>query len=157
MPDLFLILLFVHVLGAIIAFGPTFAFPLMGSMAGREPQHGNYTTRMSALLGDRLVEPMVILTGISGIAMIWWRNLPLLEASYRWLLLSLVLYVGAMAFSLLVQRPTVHKMIELTSGPGAPGPEFGPTAGRASRNGRILTVLTVVVVYLMVVKPSLGF
>jgi uncharacterized membrane protein len=121
MPDLFPPLLFAHVLGAIIAVGPTFAFPLMGSMAGREPQHGNFATRTSSLIGDRLVEPFVVVTGITGLGLIWSRNLPVLDAAYRWLLVGIVLYVVAMAFSLLVQRTTVHRVIELTSGPGAPG------------------------------------
>ena len=36
------IFLFLHVMGAIVAFGPTFsAFPIVGQLAGKEPQHCN--------------------------------------------------------------------------------------------------------------------
>ena len=40
-------LLFLHVMGAILAFGPTFAYSIMGSMAGREPQHANFSARQT--------------------------------------------------------------------------------------------------------------
>ena len=41
-------LLFLHVLGAIVAFGPTFAFSFIGAMGGAEPQHANFATRVIA-------------------------------------------------------------------------------------------------------------
>ena len=44
---LFPYLLFLHVLGAIVAFGPTFAFPFIGALGGAEPQHANFATRVS--------------------------------------------------------------------------------------------------------------
>ena len=34
--------LFLHVIGAIIAFGPVFSFPLIGAAGGREPMHANF-------------------------------------------------------------------------------------------------------------------
>ena len=37
--------LFLHVGAAIIAFGPTFAFPVIGGMAAKEPMHGNFAIR----------------------------------------------------------------------------------------------------------------
>ena len=39
--------LFLHVLGAIVAFGPTFAFSFIGASGGAEPQHANFATRVS--------------------------------------------------------------------------------------------------------------
>ena len=45
------LLLFLHVMGAILAFGPTFAYSIMGAMAGREPQHANFSARQVG--GDR--------------------------------------------------------------------------------------------------------
>jgi uncharacterized membrane protein len=156
MSGLFPILLFAHVMGSIVAIGPTFAFPLVGSMAGREPAHGNFATRVTSLIDDRIVLPFVTLTGATGVAMIWVRGLPVLEPAFRWLVLSIVLYVVAFAFALAVQRPTVRRLIELSAASGQPGPELGATAGRVARNGIVLAVLAIAEVFLMVVKPSLG-
>jgi len=55
MDALFPWLLFLHVLGAIVAFGPTFSFAIIGAAGGAEPQHANFATRVSHLVSSRLV------------------------------------------------------------------------------------------------------
>jgi uncharacterized membrane protein len=149
--------LFAHVLGAILAFGPTFAFSIIGAMGGQEPQHANFATRVSAKITDRLVEPLAILQGVTGVLLILISGRDLLAS--RWLLLSIVLYAIALGYSLFIQRRDVHRIIELTSSPPPPG-ATGPPPGlpevvaRVQRGGALLGVLVVVIVFLMVVKPS---
>jgi uncharacterized membrane protein len=157
MSEVYPLLVFLHVLGAIVAVGPAFAFPLFGSMAAREPLHANFASRLNQLIEDRIVAPIVLLTGVTGVALIWYRGIPLLDSAYRWLLVSIVVYAAALVVSLFVQRPTLLRVIELSAGPQAPGPELAATVGRVGRNGKILTVLTLAIVFLMVVKPSFGF
>ena len=62
---LFPYVLFLHVLGAIVAFGPTFAFPIIGAMGGKEPQYANFATRVSATITDRFVIPLGIFQGVT--------------------------------------------------------------------------------------------
>ena len=62
--------LFLHVLGAILAFGPTFAYSIMGSMAGKEPQHANFSSRQVAAIGNKLVYPLAIFQGITGVLLL---------------------------------------------------------------------------------------
>ena len=62
--------LFLHVMGAILAFGPTFAYSIMGSMAGKEPQHANFSARQVDAIGNRLVYPLAIFQGITGILLL---------------------------------------------------------------------------------------
>ena len=63
-------LLFLHVMGAILAFGPTFAYSIMGAMAGREPQHANFSARQVAAIGNKLVYPLAIFQGVTGVLLI---------------------------------------------------------------------------------------
>lgn len=161
MSDLYPLLLFLHVLGAILALGPAFAMPLIGGLAGREPAHGGFAARLSHLIEGRLVTPFILSTAVTGAAMIWVRGIPLFEPAYRWLLVSLLVYGAALAYSVVVQRPTLLRMVALTSappaaGPGGPPPELSATVARSRRNGLVLTALSLVLVFLMVVKPSLG-
>ena len=152
-------LLFVHVLGAILAFGPTFAFSIIGSMGGQEPQHANFATRVSQTIGKRLVEPLAILQGITGVLLIWVSGRNLFGSESRWLILAIVLYLGALYFSLFVQSRWVSRIIEMTSAPPPPGAS-GPPPGLADlvtkvqRSGMILGITVVVIVLLMVVKPT---
>ena len=62
---LFPYILFLHVMGAILAFGPTYAFSIIGAMGGKEPQHANFGVRVTAQIGSKLVYPLAILQGAS--------------------------------------------------------------------------------------------
>jgi uncharacterized membrane protein len=148
--------LFAHVLGAIIAFGPTFAFALIGGMGGKEPQHANFATRVSAHISERLVIPLAILQGITGVLLIIVTGRDLLASG--WLVVAIVLYVIAISYSLLIQKKHVGRVIELTSTPpppdaSGPPPELMSEVKSVQRGGMILGLLIVAIVFLMVVKP----
>ena len=149
-------LLFLHVMGAILAFGPTFAYSIMGAMAGREPQHANFSARQVEAIGNRLVYPLAIFQGITGVLLIWATSISLTAAP--WLGIGILLYAVALTYSLTVQRNALRRLIELSSTPPAPGsppsPEIPATVKKIQRGGILLGVLIVVIVFLMVVKPT---
>jgi hypothetical protein len=150
-------LLFLHVMGAILAFGPTFAYSIMGAMAGREPQHANFSARQTAAIGNTLVYPLAIFQGVTGVLLIVSVNIDVTAA--RWLISGIVLYAIALTYALTIQRSALHRLIELTSTPPAPGsppsPEIPATVKKIQRGGMFLGLLIVVIVFLMVVKPTL--
>lgn len=152
-------LLFLHVLGAILAFGPTFAFSIMGSMAGKEPQHANFSARQTAAISSRLLYPLAIFQGITGLLLIASGQIDLM--SKVWLQISIVLYLIALGYGLTVQRAALHHLIELTSTPPPPGTPPGPpppevlaTVKKVRRGGMLLGLLIITIVFLMVVKPT---
>jgi uncharacterized membrane protein len=157
--QLFPYVLFLHIMGAILAFGPTFAFSIMGAMAGKEPQHANFSARQVAMISNRLVYPLVIFQGITGLLLIWAGNIKLMDRT--WLLISIVLYLIALVYGLTVQRSALHRVIELSSTPPPPGTPPGPppaelmaAVAQVRRGGMLLGTLIVVIVFLMVVKPT---
>lgn len=149
-------LLFLHVMGAILAFGPTFAYSIMGAMAGREPQHANFSARQTEAIGNRLVYPLAIFQGITGLLLIWAASIDLFAAP--WLGIGIVLYAIALTYALTIQRNALLHLIELSSTPPAPGtppsPEIPVTVRKIQRGGILLGALIVVIVFLMVVKPT---
>jgi len=152
-------LLFLHVLGAIVAFGPTFAFATIGGMGGKEPQHANFATRISETISMRLVYPVGITLPITGALMIWVAGLDLSARQNWWLGIAIVLYVIAYGYSFFVQRRLVERVIHMTSTPPPPGasgppPELRALVGRIQRGGAALGILLVLIVLLMVVKPQ---
>ncbi len=153
-------LIFLHVLTAIIAFGPTFAFAIYGAQAGQQPQHANFMAHANHVVSDRLVIPLALTMPITGLLIVWAAGIDLTAA--HWLALGIVLYIVAILISIFVQRPATVRLIELTSTPppaggpppGGPPPELAATVRSIQRNGMILGLLVVIIVALMVVRPS---
>ena len=158
----FLILLFLHVGGAIVAFGPTFAFPILGPMAGKEPPHVNFALRFQKRVATTLVIPLALFQGVTGLLLIWKTGINLLGTD--WLLVAIVLYVIALVLSIGFGLPTINKLIEATSAPtpspppgspppSGPPPHIAALVQRGRRIGYSQTALIVAIVFLMVTKP----
>jgi uncharacterized membrane protein len=150
--------LFLHVMGAIIAFGPTFAFSLIAGAARRDPQHGHFAAVVSDSIERRIVIPGAIVQGVTGVALLLIGGFAVMNN--LWLQIAIPLYVVAILYAVFLQAPAASRMVELTKSPPPPGatgpsPEMLATAKRLQQGGIILTVLIVVIVILMVTKPML--
>jgi len=155
--DWFLVWLFLHIMGAIVAFGPGYAAMITGPMVAKEPQHANFFARTQLATAMKLVTPASISMAITGVLMVATRGYSNIVGDRLWLGVAIVLYVIAIVFSVAVQAPAGRKLVELTSTPPAPGtppsPEIPATARRVRNGGMILSGLVLVIVFLMVVKP----
>src|SRR5687768_5591227 len=100
------LLLFLHIGGAILAFGPTFTFPILGPMAGKEPQHVNFALRFQRAVATRLIVPLALFQGVTGLLLIWKANWNLFTT--YWLLAGIVLYVMALVLSIGYGLPTIR-------------------------------------------------
>jgi hypothetical protein len=156
---LFPYLLFLHVLGAIAGFGPSFVFPLVGAMGGAEREHGNFAVRVSHTISSRLVYPIGITLPITGAFLILVTGRDLSARTNWWLGIAIVVYILAYGYSFFVQRKHVERVIEITSAPPPPGaagppPELPSLVRRIQRGGVGLTVGLLIIIFLMVVKPQ---
>lgn len=161
MDPILALLLFLHVGGAILAFGPTFAFPIIGAMASREPQHVNFALRLQHRIAHTLVTPLALFQGVTGLLLVWRAGFELLTRG--WLLVSIALYLTALAISFGVLYPALRVLIPATSGPpptpptgaapSGPPPHIVATIKRARMGGMINSVLVLIIVLLMVTKP----
>lgn len=153
-------LLALHVLAAIVAIGPTFAFSTIRSLGRGEPQHANFGTRVSHAISMRLVYPIGLVIPATGIAMILILGLDLTARTSWWLDVAIVIYTAVYLYSFFVQRRVIERIIGITATPPSPGgggppPELLALASRAQLGGRVMLVLLAVVVVLMVVKPQI--
>jgi uncharacterized membrane protein len=146
--------MFLHIIGAIAAFGFGFYAPIFGMASAQEPQHGNWYLRAAKRLSNAIIVPFAILMFITGAMLVQSGSA---EWSDRWLSIGMLLYFIALGIVFLLQRPTLNKLIAATSQP--PGPE-GPPAEvpglvkRLQVYGVILLILTISIVALMVWKPT---
>lgn len=160
--ELFPWLLFAHILGATVAFGPTFVFPLIGAMGGREPMHANFATRVSYAIATKVTWPLSLLQGVTGVGLILVAQIDLTTSI--WLGVAIVIYVAALIFSHWVQTPLVAEVIAMTStpppppapgaAPAGPPPALLAKIARIRQGGAILTVMLTAIFFLMIVKPG---
>ena len=148
--------MFLHILGAIAAFGYGFYAPIFGMASAKEPQHSNWFSRASKRLSNVIIMPFAISMFITGALLVetggW-------EWSSRWLSVAMALYVVALIIVFGLQRPALNKVIALSTnppGPEGPDPELVKNVGRMKIYGVILLLLTLAILALMVWKPALG-
>ncbi len=156
------VFLFVHVMGAIVAFGPTYIFPLIAAASRRDPQHAHFGAGVSELISKRVVFPFALLQGVTGVILILLVGFDLTASSSRWLISGIVLYLIAILISIFVMQPSAERMVELTASPPPmspegrpmPSPELLATGRRLQLGGTVNGILVAIVVLLMVTKPS---
>lgn len=161
---MFQLFLFLHVMGAIAVFGPTFVFPIIANQVRKAPQHGHFGAVLGEFIERRLVLPGAVVQGITGVALILISGRDLTVAANRWLVAAIILYLIAIGFASMVQAKNAEKMVHLTANmppgpppagaPAGPPPEIAATGRKLAQGGQLLSVLIVLIVILMVIKPG---
>lgn len=153
---MFQLWLFLHILGAIAAFGYGFYAPIFGMASAKEPQHANWFSRASKRVTSLIIIPFAILMFITGAMLVQTGDV---QWSARWLSVAMGLYVIALIIVFVLQRPALNRVIALGAEP--PGPDGPPAELRANVKrmqlyGMLLMLLTLAILALMVWKPALG-
>jgi len=113
MAFIFPYLLFLHIAGMILAFGPTYAYGFYAGLAEKEPMHRSFDARARADVTRRLTVPATLSMLVTGALMIAVVGYPWLDRSSQWLQLGIALYLGAILYNVLVTRPMGARVAEL--------------------------------------------
>lgn len=117
--------------------------------------------KLTDVIERRLIIPLGLFQALTGIGLIWTVGFDL--TATHWLAAGIILYVVAITFAIFIQARTVESMIHVVEAmpaptpgtpPGPPPAEFFALGKRAQNGGIFLTVLLVLIVFFMVVKPQ---
>lgn len=150
-----------HILAAIVAFGPTFVFPIMGPAVGRHPEHAGFGLEIMEVIETRLVIPFALTMPLSGLGLIRTARVDVFAS--QWLLWAIVLYVIALGIAFGNQVPATAGMLKIVRSAQAgglsedAGRRMGALAARARTGGMLLTVLLITIVVLMIWRPGAAF
>jgi uncharacterized membrane protein len=149
------LLLLLHIGGAIVGFGPLFGFAVMGPLSGRlgGPQALGIMKAM-AKIQRGIVLPLAVVQGITGALLIAAAGWDVNFGSHVWLWVSILLYLLALLVAFLVLRPALANMVALAEGGKAGTPEFGALVRKTQTLGPALTILVLIIIILMVLKPG---
>lgn len=153
------LLLFLHVLAVIVAFGVTFAWPFLQAAAERQ---GTGATKFALNLikrVDRMITiPGAVLIALFGIGLIFDDALNYNEDMPAWLELSITLFVITFVVGVAVQHRTVLQAIRVLEPvpDDAPLPEtYTPLGKRMQMVGGMLGLAIIVITFLMTWQPAL--
>ncbi len=154
------VFLFLHVMGAIAALGPTLTYRIWTSLAEKADAGTRaFILRSISLLDARLPTPAFIAQAVTGVFLIWLRGWSFFSTG--WLVIGVALYIAMVVTAVAVYAPAFQRQRMLAEAIAA-DPSNGEAVGAyavAARTstmyGIVVTALTVVIVYLMVWKPNL--
>ena len=142
-----------HILAAIIAFGPIFVFPIVGTLAAKNPKHISFAVEVNHAIESRLVLPIGATMLISGSGLIWSANINFFTTPY--LIVAVALYLVALGIGFRVLLPNTQKMVKLVEGEGPPDMgQLLPLILSNQRFGGALTSQFVVIVLFMIIQPG---
>jgi uncharacterized membrane protein len=143
---------FVHILLAIAAVGFNASYAIWLIRVRRHPEHLEFVLRNVKFLDDYIANPAYILLLLSGLAMVFllpWNIL----ASF-WLEAGLVLWLVAMLLGYGVYTPTLSRQIKVLADKGPEDEQYLWLDRRGTLVGQALGVIVLVIVGLMVFKPT---
>lgn len=148
----YLLLKWLHILAAITLIGAHITYGVWIVRGSSHPEALPFTLRNVKWLDTRISVPAYGVLLATGAAMSStvraWLTAP-------WLLAGWVLFVLVFAAHLIWYSPVLKKMIDLLDREGLQSGSFQDAAAREMKLGIALTVLMVLIVFLMTVKPRL--
>jgi uncharacterized membrane protein len=150
--DLYPWIKYLHIVLAIVAVGFNASYSVWLARAAREPEHQLHVLRGIKVLDDRFANPAYGLLFFTGLAMVFVGGLDL---TTLWILAGIVLWVVVIGVGVAVYTPTLRRQIGLMESEGPSSPEYRALERRSRLIGILLGVIVVVIVGLMVLKPTL--
>jgi uncharacterized membrane protein len=144
---------FVHIFLAIVAVGFNVSYSIWLARAARAPEHESYVLRGIKYLDDRVANPAYVLLLITGIITAVVGSISL---TAFWIVAAILLWIVTMAIGLGMYTPTLRRQIEVLEKEGPESAEYQRLSARGTRVGMSAAVPVILILFLMVFKPTLG-
>jgi uncharacterized membrane protein len=146
---------FIHVLAVVVAFGATFAFPVFVAAAERSAPQSLPTVLRGVITVDRmLVTPGMVVLLLAGLYLVADADISMGEPFISVGFLAIILLFGLSHGYLLPRTRQALALAErdLADG-GELSAEYEAVSRQIERVGKIVTLIVVIAIFFMVVKP----
>ncbi len=151
--SLFVIVKFLHVLLAIIAVGFNASYGVWLARVAREPvPTQSFVLNGIKRLDDWFANPAYVLLAVTGVTMVFVGEL---RFTTFWIAGGIVMWAIAVALGFFVYTPMLRNQIRALETAGPDSEDYKLYASNARFMGILLAVIVVVIVFLMVTKPTL--
>jgi uncharacterized membrane protein len=146
------ILKFIHIFAAIVAVGMNISYAVWIIRAQREPAHTAFALKGIRFIDERIANPaygVVLLTGIALVFLIGYKITTL------WIDIAVVLFVALVVVAATQYTPTLRDQVKLAESGDTTSAEFTRLAKRGQIIGQVLAVIVLLILAMMVFKPTL--
>lgn len=152
----FELMLLLHIAGAIIGFGPTYGFAVLGPLGGKlEGPQGLGALKGIVAIERKLVIPVAtVIQPVTGAVMIFLTDRNENFFSHEWLWISILIYIALYYTAVFRQTPAIEKVIHLAESGQAGSEEFLATVKKTQKLGPIIALGLTIIVFLMITKPG---
>jgi uncharacterized membrane protein len=147
----YLVFKFLHILAAIVAVGSNITYGVWSVRAANDSAHLGFALKGVKFLDDRIANPaygVLLVTGLVMVFMQW-------KITALWIVIALILFAAIVVLSVAVYSPLLNNQIRLVEAGQTSSPEYARLAGLSRRFGPGLGIIVVVILVMMVFKPSL--
>jgi Predicted integral membrane protein (DUF2269) len=146
-----LILKFIHILAAITAVGSNITYGLWNARIASQPAHASFVLKGIKFLDDRIANPAYGVLFLTGLIMVFTGH----WGFQLWVIVAIVLFIAVAAIGFGVFTPLLRNQIKLAEAGDTTSPEFARLSNRSRILGPTLGILVVVILAMMVFKPTL--
>ena len=147
----YLVLKFIHIASAITAVGANVTYGVWNARIGSDPTHTSFVLKGIKFLDDRIANPAYGVLFITGLIMVFAGH----WGFALWVIVAIVLFVAVAAIGGAVFTPLLRNQIRLADAGDTTSAEFTRLANRSRVIGPLLGLLVVVILVMMVFKPTL--
>jgi uncharacterized membrane protein len=142
----------IYILAAITAVGANFTYGIWIARASREPKVLPFVLRNIKLIDDRVANPCYGLPLLTGLTTAFLAPIPL---KTPWLLTGLTLFVIAGLMGAFGYTPVAKEQIRVLDKGGFDSPNYRAISKRSRLLGILVGIDVIMIVFQMVVIPSL--
>jgi uncharacterized membrane protein len=146
------IIKFIHILAAIVAVGMNISYAVWIIRAQRDPAHTAFALKGIKFIDDRIANPaygLLLLTGVAMVILIGYKITTL------WIDIAVILFAALIVVAATQYTPTLRNQVKLAEAGDTTSAEFTRLAKRAQIVGQALGVIAVLILAMMVFKPTL--
>ncbi len=147
----YLVLKFIHILAAIVAVGSNITYGVWNVRAARDPSHLGFALKGIKFLDDRIANPAYGVLLLTGLIMMFAGSF----GFKLWIIIALVLFAAVVVLGVAFYSPLLKNQIRLVDAGETASPEYARLAALGARFGPGLGIIVVVILVMMVFKPSL--
>jgi uncharacterized membrane protein len=148
----YLVLKFIHILSAIVAVGSNITYGVWSARSSGQAAHTSFALKGIKFIDDRIANPAYGVLLVTGLIMVFLGHWSI---TALWIIVALVGFVAVAVLGVAIYSPLLRNQIRLADAGDVTSPEAVSLSRRGRVFGPVLGVIVLVILAMMVFKPTL--